>query len=64
MSASVPNSLTIREEISHSATFSDTQVDLINSMIKFHKLMIEYIIVKGPDSIERKLNPMVFTIGG
>lgn len=62
MSSTVPNSLTVREEISNSNNFSNQQIDLINSLIVNQKLMIEEIIIKGPDGVKRKLSPMVFTI--
>ncbi len=64
MSATVPNSTVVREEISKSDKFSPSQVDLIHSLIKNQKLMIEEIKVTGPDGMKRKLNPMVFTIAG
>jgi hypothetical protein len=62
MSATVANSMTVREEISHSGKFSEAQIDLINSLIKNQKLMIEEIVVKRPNGSKRKLSPMVFTI--
>ncbi len=62
LSATVPNSLVVREEISNSDRFSDTQVNLINSLIMNQKLMFEEIIAVGPDGTKRKLNSMVFTI--
>jgi gliding motility-associated protein GldM len=62
MSASVPGSSAIREEISHSGKFSDNQIDLINSLEENQKLMIEEIKAKGPDGAIRKMGSMVFTI--
>ncbi|NJK97368.1 MAG: hypothetical protein HC905_22860 [Bacteroidales bacterium] len=62
MSSTVPNSLTVREEISKSSDFSQQQIDLINSLIVNQKLMIEEINIKGSDGVKRKLSPMVFTI--
>ncbi len=64
LSATVPNSNTVREEISNTDKFSDTQIDLINSLVKNQKLMVEQIIAIGPDGTKRKLNSMVFTISG
>ena len=62
MSSTVPNSMTVREEISKSNKFSDQQIDLIKSLIPNQKLMIEDIILVGPDGVERKVSPMVFTL--
>ncbi|MBN1187513.1 MAG: hypothetical protein JXB49_34875 [Bacteroidales bacterium] len=61
-STTMPDSTTIREEISHSDKFSETQIELFKSLIENQKLIFEEIMVKGPDGIERKLSPMVFTI--
>ena len=62
MSATVPNSTIVREEISKGADFSEMQTDLINSLITNQKLMIEEIKARGPDGSVRKLSPIVFTI--
>ena len=64
LSATVPNSYTVREEISKSDMFSDIQIDLINSLVINQKLMVEEIKAIGPDGSIRKLSPMVFTING
>lgn len=58
----VPNSYTVREEISDSDKYSDVQVDLIKSLITNQKLMVENICAVGPDAKKRQLAPMVFTI--
>ncbi len=62
MSATVPGSYTVREEISQSGTFSESQIELINSLIENQKLMIEEIEARGPDGATRKLGSLVFTI--
>ena len=62
MSANVPGSHTVREEISHTSEYSESQIDLINSLVENQKLMIEEIMARGPDGNLRKLSPMVFTI--
>ena len=62
LSATVPNSYTVREEISKSNKYSAKQLDLINSLIKNQKLTVEDIIAVGPDGVERKMPPLVFTI--
>jgi hypothetical protein len=64
ISATLPNSTTVREEISKSGKFSPAQIDLINMLIKNQKLMIEHIVISGPDGVKRKVAPMVFTITG
>jgi hypothetical protein len=64
MSATVPDSYTVREEISKSNKFSNSQIDLIKSLVKNQKLTFEEIKVIGPDGKLRKLSPMVFTISG
>ncbi|MGD2035449.1 MAG: GldM family protein [Bacteroidales bacterium] len=63
MSATVPGTYRVREEISRSETFSRSQEDLIRSLLKNQKLMIEEIKVKVPDGSIRKLGSIVFTIG-
>jgi hypothetical protein len=62
MSASVPSSNVVREEISRSENFSELQIDLIKSMSKHQKLMVEQIKVKGPDGTIRQIAPLVFTM--
>ncbi len=62
MSATVPGSYEVREEISKTESFSPQQIELINSLIKNQKLMIEEIRAKGPDGSIRKMGSMVFTI--
>jgi hypothetical protein len=64
MSVTLPNSNTIVEEISKSDRFSQGQTDLIKTLVKNQKLMIEEIKVVGPDGRERKLSPMVFNVSG
>lgn len=62
LSVTVPNSTIVREEISQSNKFSPAQVALIESLIKNQKLIIENIVVAGPDGIKRKLSPIVLNI--
>ena len=62
MSATVPNSNVVREEISKSDKYSELQLDLINSLVTNQKLMFEEIQAIGPDGATRLLGPMVFTI--
>jgi gliding motility-associated protein GldM len=62
LSVTVPNSTTVREEISQSKKFSPAQVALIESLIKNQKLIIEDIVVVGPDGVKRKLSPIVLSI--
>lgn len=62
LSATVPGSYVVREEISKKDSFSPMQIDLINSLIQNQKLMIEEIRAKGPDGSIRKLGSLVFTI--
>ena len=64
MSATLPNSNIVVEEISNSGKYSEAQLNLINSLVKYQKLMFEEVIAIGPDGVKRKLNPMVFTISG
>ncbi len=64
VSAQKTDSFTVYEEISKTGDFSPQQKELIKSLIKNQKVMIEEITVKGPDGIKRKLNPMVFLITG
>jgi hypothetical protein len=64
LSATMPNSNVIREEISNSDKFSQTQIELIKVLVKNQKLAIEEIKVIGPDDKLRKLKPMVFNISG
>jgi hypothetical protein len=58
MTATVPNSTVVREEISHSAIYSELQHDLIRSLIVNQKLIFEEIIVRVPDGSERKVSPI------
>jgi gliding motility-associated protein GldM len=62
MSATLPNSNVVREEISNSGKYSVSQLDLINSLLKNQKLIIEEVIAIGPDGAKRKLNSMVFIL--
>ncbi|KPK81595.1 MAG: hypothetical protein AMS27_15355 [Bacteroides sp. SM23_62_1] len=62
VSATIPNSNVVREEISDSDRFSDLQIDLINSLVKNQKLMVEQVKAVGPDGSIRNLNSLVFTI--
>jgi hypothetical protein len=62
LSIAVPNSTTVREEISESNMFSSNQVGLIKSLVKNQKLIVENIIAVGPDGFKRKLSPMVLNI--
>ncbi len=62
MSATVPGSYEVREEISKTESFSPQQINLINSLIKNQKLMIEEIKAKGPDGSIRNMGSLVFTI--
>jgi len=62
MSATVPNSMVVREEISPEAKFSEMQIDLINSLIPNQKLIIEEIMAIGPDGTKRQIPSLVFTI--
>ena len=64
MSATLPNSNVVVEEISYSGKYSEAQIKLINSLVKYQKLMFEEVIAVGPDGAKRKLNSMVFTISG
>lgn len=64
MSVTLPDSYTIREEISRSDRYSEGQVNLIKSLKKNQKLIIENIIAVGPDGKQRKLNSIVFNISG
>ncbi len=64
LSATVPNSMTIIEEISKTDRFTDKQVELIRSLKKFQKLTVENVMATGPDGAQRKLNSLVFNISG
>ena len=64
MSAQKTGEFVVYEEISDSENYSPLQIELIKSLIENQKLMIEGIVVKGPDGKKRKLSPMVFTITG
>jgi len=61
LSTATPDSNKGIGEISKSNKFTNQQIDLIKSLVKNQKIMFEDIIVVGPDGMQRKLNPIVFT---
>ncbi|MBN2214947.1 MAG: hypothetical protein JW723_11935 [Bacteroidales bacterium] len=62
LSAAVPGTYTIREEISKSNAFSEAQIDLIKSLAKNQKVYFEDIVCIGPDGTKRKLGTVGFEI--
>ena len=62
MSTAVPGTSTIREEISKSNTFSESQIDLIKSLVKNQKVYFENVVAVGPDGSKRKIGTLGFEI--
>lgn len=62
LSTAVPGTSTIREEISKSNTFSESQIDLIKGLVKNQKVYFENIVAVGPDGSKRKIGMLGFEI--